>query len=203
MTFLKKDVFDEVIRFRKVAYFLIEWMPFVKTDIRSKDVRFLKRHPLIWNSLVQVDIETRPIECGNQQIINTILFQNKHKILTHFLIRHKFYFLWPTFLSFIIWFTCFFVLLIDLYSVLIHIPFPWTLLWRLLLSRSFMSTTKHQQMNCTIRVVEMLFGGNQCGLSTHWIQVRSWYVTRESVCDNSYSTLARRRELQLNPRILV
>ena len=32
--------------------------------------------------------ETRPIECGNQQIIITILFQNKHNILTYFLIGH-------------------------------------------------------------------------------------------------------------------
>jgi hypothetical protein len=47
MTFLKKDVFVEDVRFRKVAYFLIERMPFGETDVRSKDVRFLKRYPLI------------------------------------------------------------------------------------------------------------------------------------------------------------
>jgi hypothetical protein len=60
------------------------WHPF-------ENVRFLKRHPLIWNSSVQVDFETRPIGCGNQQLFNTILFQNKHKILTYFLIWHTFY----------------------------------------------------------------------------------------------------------------
>ncbi len=47
MTLLKKDVFEEVVRFRKVAYFLIERMPFGETDVRSNDFHFLKRHPLI------------------------------------------------------------------------------------------------------------------------------------------------------------
>ncbi len=53
---------------------------------RSKDVPLLTSRPLIWKSSVQVDFETRPIECGNQQIINTILYQNKHKILTYYFI---------------------------------------------------------------------------------------------------------------------
>ena len=45
--FLRKDVFEEDFRFRKVADFLIERMPFVETDGRLEDVRFLKRHLLI------------------------------------------------------------------------------------------------------------------------------------------------------------
>ena len=41
---LKKDVFEEVVRFRKVAYFLIERMPFGKPSIQKlsaflKDIR--------------------------------------------------------------------------------------------------------------------------------------------------------------------
>ena len=49
--FLKKDVFEEVVRFRKVAYFLIERMPFGETDVHLKDVRFLRGVPLLKNRL--------------------------------------------------------------------------------------------------------------------------------------------------------
>jgi hypothetical protein len=43
----KKDVFEKAVLLRKVAYFLIERMPLGKTEIRSKDFLFLKRHQLI------------------------------------------------------------------------------------------------------------------------------------------------------------
>ena len=39
--FLKKDVFEEVVRFRKVTNFLIEWLPFTsgqKTSNFLKDI---------------------------------------------------------------------------------------------------------------------------------------------------------------------
>ena len=52
---LKKDVFEEVVRFRNVPHFFIERMPSGKTDVRSKDASFLKDIRWFENSSVQVD----------------------------------------------------------------------------------------------------------------------------------------------------